>query len=161
MLANAVIVSVPTVTGFWPATTQPPDCATPAAVNAAEVRLCVSGGGGIEVKVATTVQSLVIGLVVKVFPDRVPPHVPPTNALYPPFGATVNTTVLFKLTDCGVDGDMVPFGPADGVTIGGGAVAVNAAVDEATMFLTAAASGDVIAPKLGVTSSAYAAIVLG
>ena len=44
----------------------------------------------IKVKVATTVQFAVIGFVVYVVPDSVPPQVPPTAAEYPVFGVTVN-----------------------------------------------------------------------
>ena len=44
-------------------------------------------------KVAWTVQDAVIATVVYVFPTKVPPHVPPTTAVYPAFGVTVNVFV--------------------------------------------------------------------
>ena len=43
--------------------------------------------------VAETVQDAVIGEVVYVLPTKLPPHVPPTAAVYPAFAVTVNVFV--------------------------------------------------------------------
>jgi hypothetical protein len=68
---------------------------------------------------AVTVQLAVIAPVVYVVPDKVPVgHVPPIDATYPELGVTVNVVVEPLLTVCGVEGLMLPFAPADGVTTG-------------------------------------------
>ena len=50
-------------------------------------------------------------------PTSEPPHVPPTVAVKPALGVTVNTLVLPVLTVCAVLGLIVPFAPALGVTV--------------------------------------------
>ena len=71
----------------------------------------------LSVKVAETVQLLVMALVVYVVPTSDPPQVPPTAAVYPALGVTVKVVVALLLTVWGVFGDMVPPAPADGVTV--------------------------------------------
>jgi hypothetical protein len=73
--------------------------------------------GLVDAKFAATAQIPVIGTVVYVFPTSDPPHVPPTTATYPEAGVTVNALVAPLFTVCGVDGLIVPFGPALGVTV--------------------------------------------
>jgi hypothetical protein len=55
-----------------------------------------------------TVQSAVIGSVVKVLPLSVPPQVPATKLTYPGLGVRVNDVVAKPLTDTAVAGLMVP-----------------------------------------------------
>jgi len=67
--------------------------------------------------VAATVQAAVIAPVVYVFPAKLPPHVPPTVAMYPAFGVTVNVFVCPAVAVTAVLGEIVPPVPADGVTV--------------------------------------------
>ncbi|KJU86295.1 hypothetical protein MBAV_001511, partial [Candidatus Magnetobacterium bavaricum] len=50
------------------------------------------------VNVADTVQSAVTAFVVYVVPAKEPPHVPPTDAVYPESGVTVNCFVAPEAT---------------------------------------------------------------
>jgi hypothetical protein len=72
---------------------------------------------GLIKKLAVTVQAPVIGPVVYVDPERLPPH-PETDAIeYPVFGVSVKAVVLPWLTIWAVDGLIVPFPPGTvGVT---------------------------------------------
>ena len=68
-------------------------------------------------KVAATVHGPVIVAVVNVVPARLPPHVPPTVAANVAFGVTVKESVDPCMAVCTVEGPMVPFAPALGVTL--------------------------------------------
>ena len=57
-----------------------------------------------------------IGLVVYVVPCNVPPHVPPTVATNPSDGVIVKITVAPGSAVATVEGLIVPFAPALGVT---------------------------------------------
>ena len=72
--------------------------------------------GDVDANEAITEQFPVIGFVTKDVPVNVPPQVPLMMAEYPPDGVTVNVLVAPFKTDCTVDGLIVPFAPADGVT---------------------------------------------
>ena len=50
-------------------------------------------------------------------PTKLPPHVPPTDAVYPAFGVTVKVIVWPEITVCAVLGEIVPPLPAEGVTV--------------------------------------------
>ena len=105
------------------------------------MRVCVLSG--IAVNVARTVQSAVILFVVYVVPARVPPQVPPTAAAYPAIGVTVNCAGVPSLTVRAAVGLMLPFGPADGVTIcvyGGGGAPLNRSLAGMVMLLKVAGS---------------------
>src|SRR5438445_3619139 len=81
-------------------------------------------------KLATTVQSARTGAVVNVFPDKVPPQLPPTDARYPLFASTEKDAVVPGTTVDGVAGVIDPFAPALGVTVLAATVTVKLAVVE-------------------------------
>jgi hypothetical protein len=68
------------------------------------------------------VQFPVIAPVVYVLPDKEPPHPLTDEMAYPLLGVTVNDVEPKKLTDCGVEGLIVPPEPADGVTVNAPAI---------------------------------------
>ena len=72
--------------------------------------------GEVDANEAMTEQFPEIGLVTKDVPVNIPPQVPLMMAEYPADGVTVNVLVAPFKTDCTVDGLIVPFAPADGVT---------------------------------------------
>jgi hypothetical protein len=59
----------------------------------------------------------VTAAVVYVLPASEPLQVPPTEAMNPELGVTVNVGVDPKVTTCGVLGEILPLAPADGVTV--------------------------------------------
>ena len=73
--------------------------------------------GCVDANATTTEQFPVIALVRKKRRPKVPPQVPLMTAVNPEFGVTVNARVAPLGTDCGVDGLIVPFALADGVTV--------------------------------------------
>ncbi len=70
-------------------------------------------------KLAMTVQSAVRTSVVNVSPSRIPPQVPPTDAItYPGSGVSVNVVVSPEINVCSPRGEMVPAGlPTEEVTV--------------------------------------------
>ena len=68
-------------------------------------------------KLAITVQEAETALVVYVVPDKVPPQVPPTLAVYPPAAVTVKLALLPAAIVCTVVGEMLPLAPVLGVTV--------------------------------------------
>ena len=78
---------------------------------------------------------------------------PLTDAIYPALAVTVKETVLLRFTACCPGGEIVPFAPADEVTIGGGGVAVSMPVVDPLVFRIAAASGLPLGLAFGEASS--------
>ena len=75
------------------------------------------GGVAVEVNVASTVQFAVIGAVVNVVPDNVPPQELSTLARNPESGVTTNVRTVLAGTLCVPIGEIVPLLPAFDMTV--------------------------------------------
>lgn len=75
------------------------------------------GGVAVEVNVASMVQFAVIGAVVNVVPENIPPQELSTLAMNPESGVTANVSTVLAGTLCVPIGEIVPLDPAIDMTV--------------------------------------------